>query len=138
MLWKLTLQDLPGIGKKIIELNEGLYKGIPYKVHTISDIKPEDIDKLPRESALALRYLDGHPFSREDLEEFKSKYNLFAKYLILDVASYVELQEELSNNENIEDDEIEIDREHIYYEGKYNTYVIACVQTIDQIIIELR
>ena len=71
-------------------------------------------------------------------EEFKSKYNLFAKYLILDVASYVELQEELSDNKNIDDDEIEIDREHIYYEGKYNTYVIACVQTIDQIIIELR
>lgn len=74
MLWKLTLQDLPGLGRKIHELNEGIYKGIPYKVHSISDIKSEDIDKLPRESALALRYLDGKPFTRPELDDFKSRY----------------------------------------------------------------
>lgn len=81
MLWKLTLQDLPGIGKKLHELNEGIYKGIPYKVHSIADIKSEDIDKLPRESALALRYLDGKPFVRSELEYFKTHYaKLFAPY----------------------------------------------------------
>lgn len=81
MLWKLTLQDLPGLGQKINELSEGLYKGIPYKVHNISDIKPEDIDKLPRESALALRYLDGRKFSRQELEYFKSHYSkLFSPF----------------------------------------------------------
>jgi len=81
MLWKLTLQDMPGIGNKIHELNEGIYKGIPYKVHTISDIKPEDIDKLPRASALALRHLDGYPFTRADLEDFSSRYaDLFKPY----------------------------------------------------------
>jgi hypothetical protein len=81
MLWKLTLQDLPGIGKKVLELNEGIYKGIPYKVHSITDIKPEDIDKLPRESALALRYLDGKPFSRAELDKFKNRYaKLFEPY----------------------------------------------------------
>jgi DNA polymerase/3'-5' exonuclease PolX len=81
MLWKLTLRDLPGLGNKIIELNNGIYKNIPYKVNEISDIKPEDIDKLPRESALALRYLDGKPFSRHELEQFADKYfKLFAPY----------------------------------------------------------
>jgi len=81
MLWKLTLRDLPGLGKRIDELNSGTYRGIPYKVGTIEDIKPEDIDKLPRESALALRYLDGKPFSRHELEQFKDTYSpLFAPY----------------------------------------------------------
>lgn len=81
MLWKLTLQDLPGLGKRIDELNNGTYKGIPYKVESIEDIKPGDIDKLPRESSLALRYLDGKPFNRIELELFKSKYaSTFAPY----------------------------------------------------------
>lgn len=81
MLWTLKLADLPGLGQKVQDLNNGTYRGIPYKVHTISDIKPEDIDKLPRESALALKYLDGRPFTREELEEFAHKYDkLFAPY----------------------------------------------------------
>ena len=81
MLWTLKLADLPGLGQKIQDLNNGTYRGIPYKVHTIADIKPEDIDKLPRESALALRYLDGRDFSREELESFAHKYaSLFAPY----------------------------------------------------------
>jgi DNA polymerase/3'-5' exonuclease PolX len=81
MLWKLELRDLPGLGKKLHDLNEGIYKGIPYKVNSILDIKPEDVDKLPRESALALRYLDGEPFTRHELEHFKTKYaKLFAPF----------------------------------------------------------
>jgi DNA polymerase (family 10) len=82
MLWSLTLKDLPGLGEsRLAELNNGTYRGIPYKVSTISDIKDEDIDKLPRESMLALRYLDGKSFSREELAQFAHKYfSLFAPY----------------------------------------------------------
>lgn len=82
MLWSLTLKDLPGLGEmRLQELNNGTYRGIPYKVHNISDIKDEDIDKLPRESMLALRYLDGKTFSRDELEEFAHKYfPLFEPY----------------------------------------------------------
>jgi DNA polymerase (family X) len=82
MLWSLTLKDLPGLGEtRLHELNNGTYRGIPYKVNNISDIKDEDIDKLPRESTLALRYLDGKSFTRAELEEFAHKYfHLFAPY----------------------------------------------------------
>lgn len=82
MLWSLTLKDLPGLGEsRLLELNNGTYKGIPYKVNSISDIKDDDIDKLPRESMLALRYLDGKPFSRAEIEEFSHKYfHLFQPY----------------------------------------------------------
>ena len=103
MLWKLTLQDLPGIGRKIYELNEGIYKGIPYKVHNISDIKSEDIDKLPRESALALRYLDGNPFSRAELDDFKSRYSdLFKPYEKFElVGSYRRGKDEMGDGDVI-------------------------------------
>lgn len=81
MLWTLKLIDLPGLGQKIHELNNGTYRGIPYKVNSISDIKQEDIDKLPRESALALKYLDGKDFTRAEVEAFANKYaKLFAPY----------------------------------------------------------
>lgn len=73
-------------------------------------------------------------------KEFKDKHNLFAKYLILDINSYVELHEALSQLDNDEDEEKPdiLDMDNIYYEGLYNTYIIASVQTIDEVLIELR
>lgn len=82
MLWKLSLTDLPGLGpERLRQLNAGTFKNINYKVEQLSDLKPEDLIKLPRESYLAIKYLDGDPFKREELEYFKTRYEgLFAPY----------------------------------------------------------
>ncbi len=57
------------------------------------------------------------------------------KYLIMDIATYAELIEEMAEDEGLDK---EVAEEIMSYEGEDNVYTIATVQDIDYEILELR
>lgn len=75
------LDNIAGISEKILQkLNDGKYPGIPYKVHKLSDIKHEDLKKLPTEAYLTIKHTKGSQYTRQEVEhvahEIMKKYNL--------------------------------------------------------------
>lgn len=77
------LDNIAGISDSILkQLNTGKYPNIPYKVMKLSDIKKEDLKKLPREAYLTIKYTRGKPYTRSEVsdvgKEIMKKYNIKA------------------------------------------------------------
>ncbi len=75
------LDNIAGISESILQkLNNGKYPGIPYKVEKLSDIKHEDLEKLPQEAYLTIKHTKGRQYTRAEVEhvakEIMKKYNL--------------------------------------------------------------
>lgn len=67
-MWQKELKDVPGIGAKITQLNNGTYSNIARKIIRITDLTKEDLKYLPKESMLAIKYLDGNNYSRSEIK----------------------------------------------------------------------
>lgn len=75
------LNNIAGISPTILsKLNNGTYPNIPYKVYKLSDIKQSDLEKLPQEAYLTIKYTRGKPYTRKEVndvaKEIMKKYNI--------------------------------------------------------------
>ena len=62
------LDNIAGISSMILsKLNNGSYPNISYQVFNISDIKPQDLKFLPRESYLTIKYTKGRQYSPREV-----------------------------------------------------------------------
>jgi DNA polymerase/3'-5' exonuclease PolX len=68
-MWQKELSAVPGIGAKINLLQSGRYPGIAHKINTVADLTEQDLLHLPKESMLAIKYLDGAPYTRQEIEQ---------------------------------------------------------------------
>jgi DNA polymerase/3'-5' exonuclease PolX len=65
-----SLEHIAGLGDQKLELlKNGKYPGIPYKVNKLSDIKKEDLIKLPEEAYLTIKHTRGKPYTRAEIEK---------------------------------------------------------------------
>ena len=68
------LDNIAGISKTILsQLNDGKYPNINYKIKKLSDIRPDDLKKLPREAYLTIKYTRGKPYSRQEIKKVASE-----------------------------------------------------------------
>lgn len=68
-----NLENIAGIGKLVLEnLNSGKLLG--YKVHKLSDIHHDDLQKLPREAYLTIKHTRGDQYTRAEVEKVASHF----------------------------------------------------------------
>jgi len=65
-LWKL--EDVAGLRGKYKLLYDGKYKGINRKVKYTSDLKSKELELLPYEAHMSIKYLNGRPYSRSEIK----------------------------------------------------------------------
>ena len=75
------LDNIAGLSETILnKLKLGKYPGIPYKVTKLSDIHHDDLEKLPTEAYLTIKYTRGKQYTRKEVEdvahEIMKIYNL--------------------------------------------------------------
>jgi DNA polymerase/3'-5' exonuclease PolX len=92
------LDNIAGLSDSIIsKLAEGKYPDIHYKVTKLSDIKKEDLDKLPREAYLTIKHTRGKPYTRQEVkhvaDEVMKKYNFRGEI----TGSYRRLKDKLND-----------------------------------------
>lgn len=76
-----SLENIAGLGEKVLsQLKSGSYPGINYKVKVLSDIKSQDLEKLPREAYLTIKYTRGTPYTRSEVEKVGNQ--ILKKYKI--------------------------------------------------------
>lgn len=83
------ISQVAGIGKDVLsKLNSGVYPGINYKVHKISDIKLKDYEKLPREAYLTITHTAGRQYTRSEVEQIAKFVRKRLKIQALITGSY--------------------------------------------------
>lgn len=78
------LSEVAGLGQVVLgQLRSGTYPGINYKIKKISDIKKNDMEKLPLEAYLTITHTAGRQYTRDEVEKVA---NLVMKKLKIDAA----------------------------------------------------
>lgn len=92
------LDNIAGISSTIItKLSEGKYPGIHYKVNRLSDIKKEDLEKLPREAYLTIKHTRGKPYTRDEVEHVANEVMKKYKFKGVITGSYRRLKDKLND-----------------------------------------
>jgi len=66
---------IPGIGDVLADqLMSGFHPKIKRKITYAEDLKDDELNYLPDEARLTIKYLDGNSYSKEEMEEVKKKF----------------------------------------------------------------